>query len=114
KLNTLVWVGGGIAALGLAVGTVTGITAFSIKSDVDSKCVDNKCKQEVPNLWDDIDRGVLMGNIATGAFVVALIGGGVLVCGLLNPQRAEPTPGTTGSTTKIRMLPTPFGLAGTF
>lgn len=109
KLNTLVYVGGGIAGLGLVVGTITGIMAFSIKSDVTSRCdADGKCHEEKPNLWSDIDRGVLMGNISTGAFIVAGIGAGVLVYGLLNPQRAEVTAG------KIRILPTPFGVAGTF
>jgi hypothetical protein len=120
KLNTLVWVGGGIAAAGLAVGAITGIMAFSIKSDVDSRCdAQHRCKQEVDHLWDDIDRGVLMGNISTGAFVVAAIGGGILVYGLLNPQRAEPISPTSSSafgrgSAKIRILPSPFGLAGTF
>lgn len=112
KPNTLVWVGGGIAAVGLAVGTITGIMAFSIKSDAESRC-DNggtKCREEVDGLWDDIDRGVLMGNISTGAFVVAGIGAGILVYGLLNPQKAEPT----SSAGKIRILPSPFGVAGTF
>jgi hypothetical protein len=111
KLNTLVWVGGGIAAAGVAVGAITGIMAFSIKSDVDSQCdAQHRCKQEVNGLWDEIDRGVLMGNISTGGFVVAAVGGAILVYGLLNPQRAEPS----GSTAKIRILPSPFGLAGTF
>ena len=113
KPNTLVWVGGGIAAVGVAVGAVTGVMAFSIKSDVDSRCdAQHRCPQESPHLWDDIDRGVLMGNIATGAFIVAAIGGGILVYGLLNPQRAEPA--SAGSAPKIRVLPSPFGLSGTF
>ncbi len=105
KMNTLVFVGGGIAVIGIGVGAVTGIMAFSIKSDVESRCTEKKCKEE---LWDDLDRGVLMGNISTGAFVVAGIGVGVLVYGLLNPTKAETTTG------KVRLIPTPFGVAGTF
>lgn len=109
KTSTLVWVGGGIAAVGVAVGSITGIMAFSIKSDVESRCDGGtKCKQETPNLWEDMDRGVLMGNISTGAFIVAGVGAGILVYGLLNPTRVEKTAG------KIRLLPSPFGLAGTF
>ena len=109
KLNTLVFVGGGVAAAGLAVGTITGLMAIGIKNDVTSRCdPDLKCHEETKGLWDDIDKGVLMGNISTGAFVVAGIGAGILVYGLLNPQRAEPTAG------KIRVLPSPFGVAGTF
>ena len=109
KTNTLVWVGGGIAAAGIAVGTVTGIMAFSIKSDAEARCENGTtCREEVEGLWDDLDRGVLMGNISTGAFIVAGVGAAVAIYGLLNPTKVEATSG------KIRVLPTPFGLAGTF
>jgi len=108
-VGALLGVGGGVAGVGLIVGTITGLMAIGIKNDVTSRCdADGKCHEETPNLWSDIDRGVLMGNIATGAFIVAGIGAGILVYGLLNPQRAEPAAG------KIRILPSPFGVAGTF
>jgi hypothetical protein len=112
KPNVLVWVGGGIAAAGLAVGAVTGIMAFSIKSDVESRCdAQKRCKSPT---WSDLDRGVLMGNISTGAFVVAGIGAGILVYGLLNPQRVEPKAASTGPTARVRIFPSPFGVAGVF
>ena len=109
RSDTLVFVGGGIAGVGLVVGTITGLMAIGIKNDVTSRCdADFEMPRGSPNLWSDIDRGVLMGNIATGGFIVAGIGAGILVYGILDPQRAEPTAG------KIRILPTPFGVAGTF
>ena len=114
KLNTLVWVGGGVAAVGTVVGAITGIMAFSIKSDAEDKCDNNK-KCTTQESWNTLDKGVLMGNISTGAFIVAGIGVGILVYGLLNPSKAEPTASTSSTSLfKPRILPTPFGLAGTF
>jgi len=106
KTSTLVWMGGGVALVGVGVGAVTGIMAFSTKSDVSSRCTGGtECKSE-ENV--NIDRGMLYGNISTVSFIVAGVGVGVLVYGLLNPTKVEQT------ASRPRWIATPFGVAGTF
>jgi hypothetical protein len=108
KMSPLVWAGGAVAAVGVVVGAITGIYAISTKSDVAGQCTDGtKCP---PKTWDELDRGVLMGNISTGAFIVAGLGGALMIYGFLNPSKVEP--GNTAI--RPRILPTPFGVAGTF
>jgi hypothetical protein len=78
--NPLVYIGFGIAGVGVVVGSVTGVMALSKKSSVDEQCVDNRCP---PSTHDDIDSGRTLGNVSTIAFVVAGVGAGVGVYGLL-------------------------------
>lgn len=105
KTSTLVWIGGGVAAAGVVAGSVTGIMAFSAKSDVSTRCENNRC----PATEDaNIEQGMLYGNISTVSFIVAGIGAGILVYGLLNPAKVEQT------AARPRFIATPFGVAGTF
>ena len=105
--SPLVWIGGGTAAAGALVGTVTGLMAFSVYGDVSARCAGGV--QCPPATHADIDRGESLGTISTIAFVVAGIGGAVLVYGLLNPK-VESTAMKKGP----NWVASPFGVAGTF
>ena len=105
--SPLVWVGGGTAAAGAVVGTVTGLMAFSVYGDVSARCEGGV--QCPPATHGDIDRGESLGTISTIAFVVAGIGAGVLVYGLLNPKVES-----TAMKKEPKWIASPFGVAGTF
>src|SRR5262249_55090793 len=111
KTNTLVWVGLATAAAGVGVGTVTGVMAFSAKSDVTSRCDGGtRCP---PSTWADIDRGSSLGTASTIAFVVGGIGLGAMLYGLLNPRKV-PAQAATETTSGLRLYPGVTGVAGTF
>jgi hypothetical protein len=84
--NPLVYIGFGVAGAGVLVGSITGVMALSKKSSVDDECVDDRCP---PSTHDDIDSGRTLGNVSTIAFVVAGVGAGVGIYGLLSGG-AEP------------------------
>ena len=109
--NPLVWIGGGTAAAGVAVGTVTGLMAFGVYGDVSARCTGGV--QCPPDTHADIDRGTNLGTISTIAFVVGGIGAGVLVYGLLNPKVESKVDASAGATNP-RWIASPFGVAGTF
>ena len=109
--SPLVWIGGGTAATGLVVGTVTGLMAFSVHGEVTTRCTGGiRCP---PETHAEIDRGTTLGTVSTVAFVVAGIGAGVLVYGLLNPK-VEAKADSSAVAPKPRWVATPLGVAGTF
>ena len=112
--SSLVWIGGGIAGVGAAVGAVTGLMAFGVHGDVASRCNGGtRCPQAT---HADIDRGETLGTVSTAAFVVAGVGAAVVVYGLLNPN-VEPSKGESGAASAKpapRWIAGPFGVAGTF
>lgn len=112
--SSLVWIGGGIAGVGAAVGAVTGLMAFSVHADVAGRCDRGvRCPQAT---HADIERGETLGTVSTVAFVVAGVGAAVLVYGLLNPNVESPKgdPGSTSAKKSPRWIAGPFGVAGTF
>jgi hypothetical protein len=112
KTNSLVWVGIGTAAVGVGVGAVSGIMAFSAKSEVSSRCEGGtRCP---PSTYADIDRGESLGTVSTIAFVVGGIGVGVMIYGLLNPTKTVAPVSTESTTGKLRWYPGPFGVSGRF
>jgi hypothetical protein len=82
-------IGFGVAGAGVIVGGVTGILAIAKHDDVSSKCVDSKCP---PETWDDLDAGNTLGTVSTIAFVIAGVGAGVGLYGLLAPRDADDPP----------------------
>lgn len=70
-LPTLAYVGGGVALAGLALGSVTGISAISHKNDAKKACVDGNCP---PSTWSDLDSARSMATVSTVGFVVGAIG----------------------------------------
>jgi len=113
KTNALVYVGAATAGVGVLVGSVTGLMAFGVKSDVTGRCTQNKCP---PATHSDIDRGETLGTVSTVAFVIGGVGAVILVYGLLNPVPASSgsQPPTQGSARAFRVVPSPFGIAGVF
>ncbi|MBX3207764.1 MAG: hypothetical protein KF764_22125 [Labilithrix sp.] len=111
--SSLVWIGGGVAAAGLAVGAVTGLMAFGIHGDVAARCEGGtRCPTDT---HADIDRGETLGTVSTVGFVVAGVGAAVLVYGLLNPQASAAKPdAASASASRPRWIAGPFGVAGTF
>ena len=99
--SPLVYAGFGTAAVGLVVGTVTGILTLSKASTLDSACSGGRCP---PSSQSDIDSASTLGAISTAAFIIAGVGVGVGVVGLyLTPSASK---------TALRVMPA--GLAGTF
>jgi hypothetical protein len=70
-LPTLAYVGGGVALAGLAIGSVTGISAISHRNDAKKACLDGKCP---PSTWSDLDSARAMATVSTVGFVVGAIG----------------------------------------
>lgn len=82
-LPALTWIGISIALAGAATGTVTGLTAWSRARTAKESCVDGACP---PSVHSMVDSGKTFGNISTTAFVVAGLGAGVAVFGLLSRE----------------------------
>lgn len=79
-VSTLTYVGFGVAGVGLVAGTITGILMFSKKSTLDGECsADKKCP---PN--GDLSAAYTMATVSTISFIVAGVGAGVGVYGLLS------------------------------
>jgi hypothetical protein len=90
RLSPLVIPGFAVAAVGLGVGTVTGILALSAKNDLTSSCVASRCG---PDQYGTLDRGRTMGTVSTIAFIVGGAGAAVGIWGLTHPWTATPRTG---------------------
>jgi hypothetical protein len=85
-LSTWAWVGGGIAAAGLVVGSITGGLSLAAAAAAKEGCKGNVCpKANEP----DADRSLALAHTSTASFVLAAAGGGLLVYGLVF-DRPEP------------------------
>ena len=85
--SPLVWVGFGVGAAGLAVGSVTGLLAMSRATDVERACPGGLCPDA--EALDRVDGGRTLGNVSTVAFVVGGAGGAL---GATMLQRGAPRP----------------------
>jgi len=86
SLNVLVPIGFATAGAGVIVGSVTGGLAIAKYNAVTPQCVDSKCP---PATFADIDAGRRLGTTSTIAFVIAGVGAGVGVVGLLLPRKVN-------------------------
>jgi hypothetical protein len=78
--SPLVYAGFGVAVVGVAVGSVTGVLTLSKASDLKGACAsDGRCP---PARQSDLDASSTTGTISTVAFVVAGVGVAVGVIGL--------------------------------
>jgi hypothetical protein len=110
--SPLVWAGAGTAGVGAVVGTVTGLMAFGVHDSVAARCERGvRCPSPT---HADIDRGQTLGTVSTIAFVVAGIGAGILVYGLLNPKVEPKADPASKAPRRPQWIATPFGVAGTF
>lgn len=80
-LSPLVFIGFGVAAVGAAAGTVTGLMALSAGSHADAACPDLKCTTQKG--LDDVESGRTLGTVSTISFIVAGAGAAVGVYGLV-------------------------------
>jgi len=87
RLSPWVIPGFAVAAAGVGVGAVTGVLAASAKSDLNSKCVGSHCG---PEAYDTLDRGKLLGNVSTIAFIDGGVGAAAGIYGLTHPVTAGP------------------------
>jgi hypothetical protein len=78
--------GFGIAILGVAVGTVAGISSISAAPSAKRGCTNNQCP---PETYSDIDSAKTAGNISTAAFIVAAGGAALGIVGLLTTKSSD-------------------------
>jgi hypothetical protein len=109
-LGPVAWAGFGIAAAGLAVGTVTGIMTIADKGSIASQCNGTRCP---PSTYDSLSTANTLATTSTVSFVVAAAGAGVgVVAWLLGHGSAPPT------ASSARVMPvigvTTVGLRGAF
>lgn len=92
-VRTLRWVGVGVAAAGVVVGTVSGILSVSAtNAATGGGCVSDRCP---PSTWDDIQRARTTGNISTASFIVAGAGAALAITTLFLRGHSA-TPGANG------------------
>ncbi|MBX3226467.1 MAG: hypothetical protein KIT84_32600 [Labilithrix sp.] len=82
-IPTLSWIGFGVGAAGLAVGTVTGLMAIGDESDIADRCQGTRCGRDVE---PDLDSAKTKATISTIGFIVAGVGVAVGVVGLFVGQ----------------------------
>lgn len=105
-----------VGAIGIGVGSVTGIMSMSKVSDVKDVCDGNSCPS---NRKDDIDSAKDLGTISTIAFVAGGVGVALGVTGLLLSGKSSSEPAApVGQSAALRVRPvvspTFAGLTGSF
>jgi hypothetical protein len=81
RASPLVYVGFGVGAAGLAVGSVAGILSMSKASSAGEHCEGNACREAAR---DDIDGSKTLANVSNVAFGAGVVGIGVGLYGLLS------------------------------
>lgn len=111
SLSPLVFVGFGVAGAGVALGAVTGMMALNAASNAKDACpVPASCDAQTV---DDVEKGRTMGTISTIGFIVAGVGAGVGVYGLLASPKSSSKP-RTGSKLGVSVTGSSVSLAGSF
>jgi hypothetical protein len=80
-LSPLVYVGFGVGAAGIAVGSITGLMSLSKASSAKEQCDGNTCPTSAQ---DDADSSKTLANISNVGFGVGLVGIGIGIYGLLS------------------------------
>jgi hypothetical protein len=91
SLPTYAWVGFGVAGVGVAVGTVTGLISLGAASDAKKLCTGNAC---LPAAQSKIDSSITFANISNVGFAVGVVGAAIGVVGWLTHRSPEPAPAT--------------------
>jgi hypothetical protein len=79
--SPLVYVGFGVGAAGIAVGSITGLMSLSKASSAKDQCDGNTCPMAAK---DDADSSKTLANVSNIGFAVGLIGIGVGIYGLVS------------------------------
>lgn len=92
-IPVLTWIGFGVAGVGVAVGSVTGLMSISDKNAAQNQCYGNRCP---PSTYGTLDSASTMATVSTVSFVVAGAGAALGVFSFL--LRGDDTqPPATGS-----------------
>ncbi len=85
-----VWFYGGlsVAGVGAAVGTVTGIIAFTRAANLEGQCTGSHCARAAQG---DLDAARTMGAASTAAFILAGVGVAVAILEVLTRPKVQPT-----------------------
>jgi len=99
--KVLMFGGFGLAAVGIGVGSVTGIMSFVKVHDVKKDCVGNVCK---PGSEPGIDSAKSLGTISTVAFIAGGVGVAAGIVGVvLSGRQTKETP--PGASAKVSFTP---------
>jgi hypothetical protein len=79
SISPLVWVGFGIGAFGLVLGSITGGISFAQAQDLQDTCEDNVCPS---SRQDEVDTMLALAHTSTASFVLAGVGVTLGVIGL--------------------------------
>ncbi|OJY24304.1 MAG: hypothetical protein BGO98_20810 [Myxococcales bacterium 68-20] len=109
SLSPLVFIGFGVAAAGVAAGSVTGLMALGAGSDAKTSCPDLRCGNQ--QAFDDVESGRMLGTVSTVSFIVAGAGAALGVYGLLwgKPSGAKREPSVG-----VSLAPASVALRGRF
>lgn len=125
KTKVLIFSGFGVAIVGIAVGSVTGIMHLSkMENDVKPNCPGRICP---PEHQDDLSSATTLGNVSTIAFVAGGVGLATGIVGLLasgSRAKKEPPPPAAAlhrpaapfrpANVQAVVGPSYLGLSGTF
>jgi len=105
----LVPIGFAVAGTALVIGTITGAISMSQAADLGDRCPGDVCP---PDIEGEVDTMMTLGHVSTASFVIAGVGAGVGLVGLLTGG----SEGATESEGALRPLLGPgfVGLTGTF
>lgn len=118
ETSSLVWVGFGIAGVGLAVGTLFGADSIHATNTAKERCDGARCP---PSAFEFIDQANTSAWISNVSFGVAAIGAGIGIWGLVKssgpakpPGEERPSPHPAPPGISLQLGPGAFALRGTF
>jgi hypothetical protein len=85
-ISPLVYVGFGVGAAGLAVGSVTGLISLNKTSTAKQDCDGNSCP---PSTRDDLDSARTFATISNVGFAFAVVGAAVGIYGLVSSNKHD-------------------------
>lgn len=109
KTNPLVYVGFGVGAVGVALGAVGGVVAFSEKSKLTPLCEGLVCETSARKI---VSSGRTWATVSTIGFIVGGVGVAAGVVGLLTPSKEIVL--APGVKARLTLDPGSVGLEGTF
>jgi hypothetical protein len=113
--RTLMWVGFGVGAAGVAAGGVTGSLSLSRVASAKKDCDGNRCR---PAAQEDIDSANVLANVSNVAFAVGAVGLGVGVWQFLETRGASSEAPASSAVSGVRAAvsvgPAGVEVAGTF